>query len=263
MAAVVALLVMNRSPAYVAWSRLDTEDVHSLAFGASSDHLLFGHHNGVLESRDGGQTWTALGATQDAMALSVAGGGSIVIAGHDVLSASPDGGTEWRPITTDLPDLDIHGFTRDPADQDRMWAAPASGGLYESRSFGAQFERVSDLAVLMPVAFGGPAGTRLVMITSEGLVASDDGGRSTVQLGSPELFPVAALAATPDGQTLLAGGPGGLARSSDGGRTWTPLPFEPGVAAAAIAPEGDTIAIVARDGTFYRSDDAGASWQGP
>lgn len=254
---------MNRSPTYVAWSRVDTADVHSLAFGATADHLLLGHHDGVLESRDGGATWAALGTAQDAMALSVAPDGSIVIAGHDVFSTSPDGGIEWRPISTDLPDVDIHGFARDPADQYRMWAALASGGLYESRTFGAEFERVSAVSVLMPVAFQGPAGTRLVMITSDGLVASDDGGRTTVQVGSPELFPIAALAATPDGRTLLAGGPDGLARSSDGGGTWTPLAFEPGAAAVAISSGGDSIGVVARDGEFYRSDDGGASWHGP
>jgi hypothetical protein len=42
----------------VAWARLDTADVHSLAFDpADPDHLYFGHHNGLLESRDGGRSW--------------------------------------------------------------------------------------------------------------------------------------------------------------------------------------------------------------
>jgi photosystem II stability/assembly factor-like uncharacterized protein len=264
LAAVVALLASNLSaPRHVAWSRLSTEDVHSLVFGENSDHLLFGHHGGVLESQDGGRTWAELGIQQDAMTVSPASDRSIVIAGHEVFSVSFDNGVTWSSIATDLPEGDIHGFTRDPADPSRMWAALASGGLYESRSFGAEFERVSDRAALMPVAFGIPGGTRLLLLTTEGLVASDDGGRSTFEIGSPELFPVTTLAATPGGKMLLAGGPSGLARSGDGGSTWTQLPFEPGAAAIAVSSDGRTVAVVARDGSFYRSDDGGGSWPGP
>ncbi len=34
--------------------RTGTADVHSLRFAGSPEHLLFGHHHGVLESLDGG-----------------------------------------------------------------------------------------------------------------------------------------------------------------------------------------------------------------
>jgi hypothetical protein len=37
-----------------AWATLNTADVHALAFAPGDDsHLYFGHHNGLLETRDG------------------------------------------------------------------------------------------------------------------------------------------------------------------------------------------------------------------
>src|SRR5688572_12413654 len=87
-----------------AWSRLGTQDVHSLAFvGDDPQHLLFGHHNGIAETRDGGRTWAPLPVGEDAMGMAAAADGSIVIAGHEVFSASRDGGQTWAPIAADLP----------------------------------------------------------------------------------------------------------------------------------------------------------------
>ena len=136
-----------------AWSRLGTQDVHSLAFvGDDPKHLLFGHLNGIAETRDGGKTWAPLPVGEDAMGMAAAADGSIVIAGHEVFTASRDGGQTWAPIAADLPSLDIHGFTRDPADPARMWAYLAIGGLWESIDSGAHWTRVREDNVLFPVA---------------------------------------------------------------------------------------------------------------
>jgi hypothetical protein len=77
----------------VAWTRFGSQDVHSLAFvGGDPQHVLFGHHGGLTESRNGGRTWSALPVRDDAMSMVPAGDGSIVIAGHNVFTASRDGG---------------------------------------------------------------------------------------------------------------------------------------------------------------------------
>ncbi len=56
---VAAVLIVNTLPrdGQTAWARFDTADVHSLAFvGGDPNHALFGHHGGLLESRDGGRS---------------------------------------------------------------------------------------------------------------------------------------------------------------------------------------------------------------
>lgn len=248
----------------VAWSRLGTEDVHSLTFvGDDPARLLFGHHAGVSESSDGGRSWTAPSGQSDAMSLATATDGSLVVAGHDVLAASRDGGRSWADIPAALPSRDIHGFTRDPADPARMWAYLATGGLWESRDGGLAWEQVHEGNVLSPVALPAAAGTRLVGISSDGLAASDDGGRSWRPVGDPGLYPIAALGASATGSVLVAGGPGGLARSLDGGESWARLRFDGQPAAVAVAAGGRTIAVVTRSTEFFRSDDAGLTWPGP
>src|SRR3990172_2798463 len=134
-------------------ARLGTEDVHALAFvGDDPEHLLVGHHGGILESGDGGRSWQPLPTQADAMAMAPASDGSIVIAGHEVFTASRDGGVSWQDIPTDLPSLDIHGYARDPADPGRMWALLATGGLWESRDGGVRWEQVRSDNILFPVA---------------------------------------------------------------------------------------------------------------
>ena len=221
-AALAILLSAPRSGGQVAWARFDTQDVHALSFvGEDADHLLFGHHGGLLETRDEGRTWRPLATSADAMSLRAAGDGSIVIAGHEVFSASRDGGATWAPIATDLPSLDIHGFARDPLDPARMWAYLATGGLWESSDSGGHFVRVREDNVLFPLAVSDAAGSRLLGVDASGFVASTDGGRSWATLGSPPAFPMTSLAATPDGGVVYAGSPDGLFRSRDGGRTFS------------------------------------------
>lgn len=247
-----------------AWSRLGTQDVHSLAFvGDDPNRLLFGHHGGVSASSDGGRTWQPLGTRSDAMSLGAAPDGSIVIAGHEVFAASRDEGRTWADIPAALPSLDIHGFARDPADPSRMWAYLATGGLWESRDAGRTWERIQQQNVLYPVAVQAAGATRLFGVTAEGLASSDDGGRTWRAVVTPELYPIASIAATTDGSVLVAGGPGGLARSDDGGATWSMLPFDGEPAAIAVTAGGETIAVVTRTTEFLRSDDGGRTWPGP
>ncbi len=262
----VVYVVLRSQPSEgaVAWARLGTSDVHSLAFVSDDpQHILFGHHGGLSESRDGGRTWRPLPVRDDAMSMAPASDGSIVIAGHEILTASRDGGATWTPIAADLPSRDIHGFTRDPADPARMWAYLAAGGLWESADFGAHWTRVREDNVLFPLAVHDGGTTRLLGVDATGLVASADGGATWSLLGMPPTFPMTSLAATPDGRIIYAGAPDGLFRSSDGGRTWGQTGYTGSAFAVATSPDGMTVTLVSRETEFFRSSDGGATWPGP
>lgn len=269
----IVLLTLGRSPPAtpaldgdaVAWVRLGTSDVHSLAFGpGSTDRLLFGHHGGVLETADGGRTWDALAVDADAMGMRPAGDGSIVIAGHEVLQASYDAGSTWASIPNDLPNLDIHAFARDPDEPRRMWAYLAEGGLYESLDGGTGWSEVFDGHRPALVAISRQGVTALIGLDPfTGLAESDDGGRSWRPVGAPPSSPVLALAATPDGRSIVLGSTEGLFRSDDGGVSWSARLLAGTVLAAAISEDGSTVAAVTRETDFFRSDDGGRSWSGP
>jgi photosystem II stability/assembly factor-like uncharacterized protein len=247
----------------VPWASLGTEDVHSLAFDpADPEHVLFGHHGGVLESTDGGRDWRPLPVREDAMAVSRAGDGSIVVAGHDVLVASTDGET-WTAIDSDLPSHDIHGFTRDPGDPTRMWAHLATGGLWETTDGGRHWTRVHTDALAFPIATRRGAELRLLGVDATGVIVSLDGGRSWAPLAVPPTSPLTAVAATTDGAVIYAGSLRELWRSTDGGATWSRTAFTGSALAIATAGDGSTVAVVSRDARYFRSSDGGATWPGP
>lgn len=263
--AVGAVIILRPSGSAAApWSRLGSADVHSLAFvGDDPNRVLFGHHGGIAASSDGGRSWQQLGTRSDAMSLGAASDGSIVIAGHEVFAASRDDGRTWENIAATLPSLDIHGFARDPGDPARMWAYLATGGLWESRDRGSTWERVQQENVLFPTAVRATGATRLFGVLADGLASSDDGGRTWRGVSTPEIYPIASLAATTDGSVLVAGGQGGLARSDDGGATWSKLPFAGEPAAIAVTAGGRTVAVVTRSTDYFRSDDGGRTWPAP
>ena len=243
-------------------SRVDTQDVHALAFLGSPDRLILGHHAGILESNDGGRTWSPWGTGSDAMALGVAGERPVIVAGHDVLAVGrPDG--HWQHIANDLPHNDIHGFARDPANPDRMWAYLATGGLYESQDGGTHWEQASAGHTIALLAVTAGDGTRLLAVDPDlgAIVASDDGGRNWQRLAAPPDTPVYAMAAARDGATILLSGAQGLFRSDDGGTTFAQLVDvgEP-ILAIAASDDASTIVLATRDRVIYRSDDGGETW---
>lgn len=247
-----------------AWARLGTQDVHSLRFlPGSTDRLVFGHHGGLLETMDGGRTWTPGTATADAMSLSVPTGDRLLIAGHLVFQESRDGGATWADIAADLPSLDIHAFAQSTLEPDRMWAYLAGGGVFESEDGGVSWTEVfaGDVLGLTAVAMEG-SDVLYGIDPFVGLVRSTDGGTTWTPAGKPPTSPVTSLTATADGGILVLGGPDGLYRSDDGGVTWRQVLESRTVLASAISEGGETLAAVTEDTVFYRSDDGGRTWPG-
>ncbi|MCI0344899.1 MAG: YCF48-related protein [Chloroflexi bacterium] len=224
----------------IAWAHLGTEDVHSLAFEpGSTSTLLFGHHTGILRSVDGGRTWSPLPVEADAMGMRPAADGSIVIAGHEVLVASSDGGQTWASISSDLPNIDIHAFARDPADPTRMWAYLAEGGVYESVDAGSHWSKVYDGHIPFMTAVDGPTGTAILGIEPlSGFARSADAGRTWQALSQPESYPTLGLAATPDGRVVVLGTVDALLRSEDAGATWKTIPLPDSPFAVALSTDG-------------------------
>lgn len=78
--------------------------------------------------------------------------------------------------------------------------------------------------------------------------------RSTVALGAFAVSPT-------DPQAVLAVGQAGLQRSTDGGRTWTPISGAPPVGVLAWEQGAEVWGASGGDGTVWQSADGGATWQ--
>lgn len=250
----------------VAWATLDTADVHALAFAPDdTQHLYFGHHGGLLESGDGGRSWQPASLSgSDAMNVKTSDGGRIQIAGHDVYLESTDGGATWQPVPNDLPGLDLHAFSVDPADPDHAWTFAAGFGLYETLDAGRHWE------LSQPGNWGFLAayrdGDRTVLLAAgpEGLVRSLDAGTSWEPLTYPGAPLAGGVAASADGTALYAATSTGLRRSTDQGQTWSETGFVGVALALAIAPDDPMDVVIVDDATrVYRSPDGGATWPAP
>ena len=265
--AVAVILVWNRPDEgeAVSWTQLGTADVHSLAFDpADPAHLYFGHHGGLLESRDGGRSWqpTALSGA-DAMNVRVSDEGQMQIAGHEVYLESRDAGLTWEAVPNDLPGLDLHAFVTDPADPTHAWAFAVGHGLFESTDTGRHWELRLAESIGALAVFEDDGEPVLIGLTQIGIGRSVDGGRTWEPLGRPS-GQLASLAAASDGSVLYAGTTIGLQRSTDRGATWTATGLLNLALTIAVAPENnDTVAVVDDETRFFRSSDGGTTWPGP
>ena len=254
---------------------LQTGDFHALAFGTDDPNVvLFGHHDGVMRSADGGRTWSPLVARRnfDAMGLAVSRGSSpqVFLAGHDVFQLSKDGGASWQAVEHNLPGTDIHGFAMSPDDPNRLYAYVVDQGLLQSADGARTWQR---LATRLPddvhavAAAGGTPETLYAGSMRWGVLKSTDGGAKWAPAASGlGARMVAALAVDPVArQTVYVGVDSGLYKSTNGGAAWSKLPF-PGENAVALAinplDPKTILSITVKDkqGLLYRSDDGGATW---
>lgn len=250
---------------------LESPDVHSLLIDpANPDHVLFGSHAGIQESRDGGFTWQA-GRLQNTDAMSLAASpkdaSTFYAAGHDVFQLSRDGGQTWAPVRHNLPGTDIHGFAQDAIDPQRLYAYVVGAGVWTSAdggtTWGALPTQPPDGGNHIALATNT---TGLYATTTTGLAISRDQGASWEPVPGQEIAVISVAAAVDNPLVLYAGTPNGLVKSSGGGKTWSSI--GPGgvivVAALAIAPtDPNRVVFVTQTGALYRSDDAGATWRSP
>lgn len=201
--------------------------VHGLGVDPADGVLYAASHTGLfrLPEDPSGKAERVADRWQDTMAFTVVGPNRFLASGH------PD-------LREDEPDM---------------------LGLIESRDAGGTWEAlsrqgVSDFHVLQPAGgllygYDSTAGRLLVTVDQQTWQA-----RSTMVM--------TALAANPaDTGTLLAvAADGGLRRSEDGGRSFTPLPGTP-VLATLAWPDPGVVYGTDPDGTVLTSPDGGTTWQ--
>jgi photosystem II stability/assembly factor-like uncharacterized protein len=153
---------------------------------------------------------------------------SLLLAAGLILSALPALAETWAPVGP--PGGDARALASDPRDPEVVYLGTANGNLYRSIDAGRRWKRQEPGFPLRGMSLDdivlGPEGTLFV------------------------------------GYWSVSGPGGGVAKSEDGGRTFTVLPGISGeaVRALALAPS-DPDVVVAGTGTgIFRSGDAGRSW---
>lgn len=171
---------------------------------------------GLIESRDGGQTWRNVSLHGEAD-FHVLQSSAERVYGYDGtqgrLMVSSDGGRRWTQRT---PPAAMFDLAIDPADSDRI-VASTERGIFSSADAGASWRPLrDDIAGLL--AWPGPA--QLYLVDGQGQVQrSTDRGRQWEATGNIGGQPVAFVAH--DAELYAALGDSTVKRSADGGATWT------------------------------------------
>ncbi len=227
---------------------------------------------------------------------------------------SNDGGRHWRLMRNGFPPVsDWHYsapiqkvliYPQDPqhllafGGSHRQWYSPGKpmwGGVWESRDGGGTWKHLSTVSPDGNIVAVEPAGrtfrTFYVAVAGAGVFCSTDGGRTweprnnglphlqvmdiAVHPQRPEvLWAAMSNYQSSPGQPVL---PGGIYRSTDGGKSWYPATdglstessadpnFTARYEAIAVAPSNPAILLTADtawDGsTLYRSTDGGRTWR--
>jgi photosystem II stability/assembly factor-like uncharacterized protein len=191
----------------------------------------FNHPGGVFKSMDGGSSWTFASRGIHSLivtAIQFGEPGTLWILADFVLFRSTDQGLTWSRVHPDPhATLPPMAVAVDPTDRANVFVLYSDGATWRSDDAGQTWET---------------------------------GGSAEMQALDLEVDPQ-----TPS--TLYAAGYGGIAKSTDAGDTWTPLPVENAAFYGDIdvAPSSpSTLYAAGNDGDFntffLRSQDGGATW---
>ena len=183
--------------------------------------------------------------------------GKVLLATHEGLFDM-----STRPATKIGPTNDLMGFT----------AAAGTGVFYASGHPGKDSTMPNPMGLIRSIDGGktweqlsrqGKSDFHALTVTKSGIVAFDgqlwtspDGKTWTTATAG---FAPAVLAGNPGTKTVLATLPEGLQRSTDGGRTWKPVPSSPVIQFAAFANDKETVGVEP-NGTVHYSTDGGTTW---
>jgi len=251
-------------------SRLTTADFHSLAFSPTEpETLFFGHHGGLLVSRNGGKDWspTAL-SDADAMALAIPLSTPQIMyaAGHDIFFKSNDGGETWKSVDTNLPGTDIHGFTVDPENANQVYAHVVGFGIFGSNDGGNTWSQLSSAvpSSTFNLTVGENSQTLYAAAGQAGFLRSTDSGQ-TWSMGNevPDDGAIAVIYSPTSGRLYVStlGDQAGLYLSDDNGQTWTFAGLKGTILAIAVSPlDSNHLVVVNDEGQVFASRDGGFSW---
>lgn len=251
--------------------------------------LYAGDGLGVVKTVDGGATWRradtgVVASTVVTVALAASSPTTIYTltnrwsdGARSVLSRSDNGGRTWIGLqingTGAAWQTPLRSLAVDPRDHRHVLVG--GRGIFGSRDGGATWTSLLRLApddAVWEIAFA-PSDARQVYAVvytaatdRSGVIRSMDGGTTWQGQGAAGIYGISALAVHPKRAETISvsygeGRPGGVATSSDGGRSWRHRSIPDAAVSLAVAPSDPDTLYVATFSGLARSVDGGDHWQ--
>lgn len=264
---------------------------------AAPSTLYIGTRAGIFRTGDRGSTWSFVAAfghrACPSVVLDPARSSTLyAAAAANGVVKSTDRGTSWLPASVGLRALSVIAIAVDPLVPSTILVSTAtqgstgSAGLFKSDDAGRSWR---DMSASVPSSSGfgalafDPTDPSTVYAGGLGLFKSMDGATSwsPINNGLPVPGPGSllsivggeSLAIDPQTPSNVYAGlflgfhvGGAIAKSIDGGKSWTSVAEFEGTGSIAVDPRQPSVLFATVSGPFgsqvYRSQDAGASWKG-
>lgn len=248
---------------------MDPQDSRTLYFGSEN--------SGLFLTYDNGENWQAVSglpqATIRAVAVDPQAKCVIYAALNNKIYKSTDCSRSWEEIYSDNdPDVKIESLAVDHYNSAIIYAGLSRGDLLKSSNRGLSWDAVKRFSESVLKIVLDPRDSRKIfaLIKNNGLARSLDSGGDWVEVKDKlkELDATGGrdfiISTAQDGLIFLAT-KSGLLKSADGGENWEAIELvtpsdESSINAVAVGPKNTAEIYYSTDTTFYRSFDAGRTW---
>jgi photosystem II stability/assembly factor-like uncharacterized protein len=229
-------------------------DVHSLVIDPTNSSKIYAlARNGIVRSTDGGATWVGANSGLPASYFTLLAidpfNSSTLYAGATFVSLfrSTDGGESWTALNTGLPGGSLGSLTFDPITPSTIYAAGVNGAISKSTDGGESW-----ITLKAPVTVG----------------YADAVLSLAIDPTNPSLIYAGSFAAATGQPGPAFAGSGGIARSTNGGQSWsrinTGIPSDAFVRSLSMDPTAPSTIygtyVVDGGWGMIKSMDRGESW---
>lgn len=209
---------------------------------AVDDAIYVGGHARAAVSRDDGKSWQDIGSLEGADAMGWAASDDALLAGgHPGLFRSTDGGATFEKLTASAAVPDVHALG---GSGELLYLASPQLGVMASTDGGSTWEvRNADAgrSFMGTILVDPDTADRLLAPDMAGGLATSSDGGRTWQSLGGPMGAMAATWNPTDTDEIIAAGMQGAERSTDGGLSWEAMQLPDGTSAVTFAPDGETL----------------------